>query len=67
MLGPCRPKVGLIFVSATTHRVYGNEAFSDTGSVTPQLVGEPDWTEVSPGAANSAATTPNVSANGSDT
>src|SRR5260221_10436323 len=40
----------------------GYEALSDTGSVAPQLMGNPYLTGISPDTANSAAATPNVSA-----
>jgi hypothetical protein len=41
----------------------GYEGFSDAGFVAPNLAGNPHWTGVSFYAADSAAATPNVSAN----
>jgi hypothetical protein len=45
----------------------GYEAFSDTGPVPPQLVGDLHRTGFSPYAAKSAAATHNVCANATDT
>src|SRR5580658_7474300 len=45
----------------------GSEGFSDAGSVAPNLVGNLHMTGVSLYAADSAAATPNVSANATDT
>ena len=44
----------------------GYEVFLDTGSIFPQLVGDPHWTQVSTYATDSVAATPNVSLNAMD-
>jgi hypothetical protein len=59
-----RPKA--IYVSNRTRRTWGGSSIDYWGNA-PQLMGNPHWTRVSPYVTNSAAATPNVSANATNT